>query len=75
MAAALAAAGFRLVDDEVAVFVRPVRPEDVDLVAGSFYVRDGDPDGSARAAAWLRDRAQEPGFLLGYPLRRLGGRA
>lgn len=75
LAAALAGAGFALVDDEVAVFARPVAPDDVDVVAGSFYVRDGaegDARGGAGAArAWLQERSAEPGFLLGYPLRRV----
>lgn len=72
VSAALAAAGFALVDDEVAVFCRPVPPADVDLVASSFYVRhdDGGP-GPAAAREWLRARSQESGFLLGYPLRRI----
>lgn len=74
VAGALDGAGFRLVDDEVAVFSRPVPPGDVELVSSSFYVRDA-PDGGAGGAAaarsWLAARAQEPGFRLGYPLRRV----
>ncbi len=63
-------AGFTLEDDEVAVFDRHVPPEDVDLVVGSFYVRDGGP-GPEPARGWLTDRSREPDFLLRYPLRRL----
>lgn len=71
VAAALDEAGFDLVDDEVAVFHRPVTPADVDLVASSFYLRHGDGDGPARARAWLAEQAATPGWRLDYPLRRI----
>ena len=68
--AALDAAGFALVDDEVTVFDRELTPDDVDLVAASFYVRHpGAGDDAARR--WLSARSAEPGFRLDYPLRRL----
>jgi SAM-dependent methyltransferase len=71
VAAALDAAGFGLVDDQVAVFHRPVTAGDVDLVASSFYLRHGDGDGPPAARAWLAERATTPGWTLDYPLRRI----
>lgn len=71
VAVALDEAGLDLVDDEVAVFHRPVAPADVDLVASSFYLRHGDGDGQAAARAWLAEQAAVPGWRLDYPLRRI----
>lgn len=63
--------GFDLVSDEVAVFRRPVGPDDVDLVLRSFYVRHPEGPGPDAARVWLVDRAARPGYELDYPLRRI----
>lgn len=71
LADALARHGFDLVSDEVAVFRRPVPPDDVDLVVRSFYVRHPDGPRPDAARAWLAEQAGGPGYELDYPLRRI----
>ncbi|MGJ7442636.1 class I SAM-dependent methyltransferase [Aquipuribacter sp. MA13-6] len=71
LAEALTRHGFDLVSDQVAVFRRPVGPDDVDLVVRSFYVRAADGPGPDAARAWLAEQAARPGYELDYPLRRI----
>ncbi len=67
VATALREAGFVLLDDEVTVFTRPLPPEDVDLVASSFYVRHGARARTGRGTGLAARPVSGAGVPAGLP--------
>lgn len=68
----LGAAGFQVVEDTTALFVRPLVGEaDAELVVRSFYAPGASAAQISAAVDALRERARRDRVELGYRLRRL----